>query len=93
MSGKRTSPRSETDWAALDAMTDDEVDTSDIPPIPPERFAHALVRRGLPPTLAKRQITLRLDSDVLDWFRGMGHGYQTQINAILRAYKEAHKPG
>ncbi|MEO5327166.1 MAG: BrnA antitoxin family protein [Magnetococcus sp. THC-1_WYH] len=93
MSRKRTSPSSETDWAALDAMTDDTVDTSDIPPISPERFAHVLVRRGVPPVQVKRQITLRLDADVLDWFRDMGHGYQTQINAILRAYKEAHKPG
>ncbi|MBF0348718.1 MAG: BrnA antitoxin family protein [Magnetococcales bacterium] len=74
MSRKRTSPSSETDWAALDAMTDDEVDTSDIPPIPPGLFARALVKQGLPPTQAKRQITLRLDADVLDWFRGMGHG-------------------
>ncbi|MBF0342568.1 MAG: BrnA antitoxin family protein [Magnetococcales bacterium] len=93
MNVKRTSLNSETDWAALDAMTDDDVDTSDIPPIPPELFAKALVKRGLAPIQAKRQITLRLDADVLDWFRGMGHGYQTQINAILKAYKQAHKPG
>ncbi|MEO5333657.1 MAG: BrnA antitoxin family protein [Magnetococcus sp. YQC-5] len=93
MSGKRTSLSSETDWTAMNAMTDDEVDTSDIPPIPLEKFAQAMVKREVPPIQAKRQITLRLDADVLDWFQGMGHGYQTQINTILKAYKQAHKLG
>lgn len=37
------------------------------------------------------QLTLRVDSDVLDWFKARGRDYQTQINALLRAYMEAHK--
>jgi uncharacterized protein (DUF4415 family) len=37
------------------------------------------------------QVTLRLDSDVLDWFKAQGRGYQTQINALLKAYMEAHQ--
>jgi uncharacterized protein (DUF4415 family) len=40
----------------------------------------------------KTQITLRIDEDVLDWFRRQGSGYQTRINALLRAYVDAHKP-
>ncbi len=36
-------------------------------------------------------MTMKLDSDVLDWFRGNGKGYQTRINAVLRRYMEAHK--
>ena len=43
---------------------------------------------GLP---HKRQLTIRLDEDVLDWLKRQGRGYQTRINAILRAYYEAHK--
>jgi uncharacterized protein (DUF4415 family) len=39
-----------------------------------------------PPSLPKEQITLRLDRDVLEWFRARGRGYQTRINAVLRAY-------
>ena len=39
----------------------------------------------------KRQLTIRLDEDVVDWLKGQGRGYQTRINAILRAYYEAHK--
>jgi uncharacterized protein (DUF4415 family) len=38
---------------------------------------------------AKRPITLRIDPDVLDWFKSLGKGYQTRMNAVLRAYKEA----
>ncbi|MGN7611131.1 BrnA antitoxin family protein [Magnetococcales bacterium HHB-1] len=92
MSGKRSFLTSNTDYDALDAMTDADIDTEDLPPIPPEMFADALVRKGLKPVEPKRQITLRLDADVLEWFRSQGRGYQTQINAVLRAYKDAHKP-
>jgi uncharacterized protein (DUF4415 family) len=71
-------------------MTDEEIDFSDLPEVPPERFAQAIVRDGLKPVARKAQITLRIDSEVLEWFRAKGSGYQSQINAILRAYKEAH---
>lgn len=51
-------------------------------------FAKAIIRRGLKPVEPKVQVTLRLDADVLKWFRSLGKGYQTQINALLRAYME-----
>lgn len=54
-------------------------------------FARAIVRRGLKPVSRKAQLTLRVDSDVLEWFKKQGQGYQTKINALLRAYMEAHK--
>jgi uncharacterized protein (DUF4415 family) len=54
-------------------------------------FARAIVRRGLKPVRSKAQVTLRLDNDVLAWFKTQGHGYQTRINTLLRAYMEAHK--
>jgi uncharacterized protein (DUF4415 family) len=72
-------------------MTDDQVDLSDSPEITPEMFAKAIVRKGLKPVRRKSQLTLRLDDDVVAWFRGQGKGYQTQMNAVLRAYKEANE--
>lgn len=72
-------------------MKDDEIDLSDIPEISPEKFARAVVRNGLKPMTRKTQLTLRVDSDVLEWFRKQGHGYQTKINSLLRAYMDAHK--
>ena len=89
MRNKATSNVSQTDFARLDAMQDQDIDFSDIPEITPEMFAKAIVRRGLSPRV-KKQLTLRLDGDVLDWFKRQGRGYQTRINALLRAYMEEH---
>lgn len=87
---KRSSARlSETDWKRLDAMTDDDIDFSDDAEATPEMFARAVVRKGLKRIPAKQQVTLRLDADVLEWYKAQGKGYQTRINALLRAYKEA----
>lgn len=72
-------------------MRDEDIDFSDLPEIPPEKFAQALVRKGLKPMTRKSQVTLHIDADVLEWFQGRGAGYQNQMNAILRAYKEAHE--
>ena len=52
-------------------------------------IVRGIVRRGLTPLAAKVPVTLRLDSDVLDWFKGEGDGYQTRMNAVLRAYRDA----
>lgn len=76
----------------MDALRNEQVDLSDIPEVTPEAFAKAIVRRGLEPLPAKEQVTLRLDCDVLAWFRSRGKGYQTQINQLLRAYMEASRP-
>ena len=85
-----TSKKSGTDFKRLDAMTDKDIYLSDISEITPEMFAKGMVRRGLKPTY-KRQMTLRLDSDVIEWFKRQGRGYQTRMNALLRAYMEEHK--
>jgi uncharacterized protein (DUF4415 family) len=91
MSKASTSKESLTDWQRLDALQDEDIDLSDAPEITPEMFAKAVVRRGLKPPPSKQQITIRLDEDVLTWFRAQGDGYQTRINALLRAYMEAHQ--
>lgn len=90
MKKKSTSVKSQTDFDRLDQMKDEDIDYSDAPEITPEMFAKAVVRRGLKPR-AKKQLTLRVDSDVLDWFKKRGRGYQTRINLLLRAYMEEHK--
>lgn len=90
MSNEPISNKSQTDWQRLDALSDEDIDLTDCPEITPELFAKAIVRRGLP-TANKTQVTLRIDSDVLEWFKSQGRGYQTQINGLLRAYMEAHR--
>ena len=92
MNKPSTSNTSMTDWERLDAMADEDIDLSDAPEISPEMFAKAVIARGLKPAPGKVQVTLRIDSDVLAWFREQGPGYQTRINRLLRAYVEAHQP-
>jgi len=70
--------------ARLDRLKDAEIDYSDIPPLGKEFFQKATV--AWPP--AKKQLTIRLDADVLKWLRAGGRGYQTRINRILRAAME-----
>jgi uncharacterized protein (DUF4415 family) len=86
----RTSNKSKTDWKKLSSMKDADIDLSEIPEISPQIFARGIVRRGLKPVVRKKQLTLRMDSDVIDWFRKQGQGYQTKINSLLRAYMEEH---
>ncbi len=50
-------------------------------------------RLVMPPARGKRSIHLRVDEDVLDWFKGQGPGYQTRMNAVLRAYVESRRQG
>lgn len=73
-----------TDWERVDALTDGEIDTSDIPPLDDDFFANAEIRM---PEL-KQAITIRVDKEVLDWFKSQGKGYQTRMNAVLRMYME-----
>lgn len=91
MSNKPISSNSQTDWQRLDAMTEEDIDLSDCPEITPELFAKSVVQRGLLTAKNKAQVTLHIDHDVLEWFKSQGRGYQTQINALLKAYMEAHR--
>jgi uncharacterized protein (DUF4415 family) len=81
----------QTDWVRVDTLPDEDTDLSEIPEATPEMFARAVMRQGLKPVEAKKQITLRIDADVLAWFREQGAGYQSRINQLLRAYMEAQK--
>jgi uncharacterized protein (DUF4415 family) len=90
MKKNSTSNKSQTDWERLSTLQDQDIDLSDTPELTPELFAKAVVRRGLKPAPRKAQLTLRIDNDVIQWYKSQGRGYQTRINALLRAYMEAH---
>jgi uncharacterized protein (DUF4415 family) len=68
--------------AVLAARPDSEIDYSDIPPVTEDFGKNATRGRFYKPT--KTSTTVRLDSDVLDWFKRQGKGYQSRINAVLR---------
>ena len=79
-----------TDWAWLDALTDEEIaaairnDPDSFEP-EPGALEHALVVRARRP---QQRLTLRLDADLIAWFKAQGQGYQARMNAVLRAYVE-----
>ena len=78
---------SETNWERVDQMTDEEIDTSDIPPLDDGFFAQAELR--LPK--GKVPVMMSLDADVFQWFKSQGAEYQNLINTALRIYAEDHK--
>jgi len=71
----------------IEHIRDKDIDYSDIPELDDSFWENAKIE--YPEN--KKPVTLRLDKDVLEWFKSTGKGYQTRINAILRAYVEAHK--
>jgi len=82
--------KGKTDFAELDALGDDDIARAVAadPEAAPLDTDWAKAHLVLPP--GKELVTLRLDRDVIAWFRKGGKGYQTRINAVLRAYKDAH---
>jgi uncharacterized protein (DUF4415 family) len=82
---------SRTDWAAVKAVTEEELEASIAadPDDVHEPIDWSRAVRGMPPH--KRDIHIRIDEDVLDWFRRAGRGYQTRINNVLRAFMESRK--
>ncbi len=73
--------------AAIDAMPDNTIDYSDAPELTDAFWQLA----NKPIAEQKKQITLRIDTEVIDFFKHSGKRYQTQINAVLRAYVESKK--
>jgi uncharacterized protein (DUF4415 family) len=82
-------PQSKTDWARLRDRSIVATPTDEHPDIAVKRIVRGVVRRGLQPVAAKAAISLRVDQDVLDWFKAQGDGYQTRINSVLRAFRDA----
>ncbi len=87
MKAKTLQKKSRTDWDKLADMPDEDIDYSDIPPLDDNFFKKGKLR--LPK--AKPLISIRIDPDVLEWFKSQGGGYQTRMNAVLRMYMESQK--
>jgi uncharacterized protein (DUF4415 family) len=90
MKPKSSSRRSKPNYRRLRNAADKD---ARLTPAHPEadlkHIAKGIVRRGLKVAGPKKLVSLRIDADVLNWFKAGGVGYQTRINAVLRAYKDA----
>jgi uncharacterized protein (DUF4415 family) len=80
--------KSKTDWARLRSSQAANV-TEEHPEADVRHIVRGMVRRGLQPLPSKASISLRVDQDVLEWFKSQGPGYQTRINTVLRAFRDA----
>jgi uncharacterized protein (DUF4415 family) len=81
--------KSKTDWARLKSGAGDAGPTPEHPEADVKHIVRGLVRKGLKPLPTKASISLRVDQDVLEWFKAQGTGYQTRINTVLRAFRDA----
>ena len=81
--------KSNTDWARLKSNTGGIKLTPAHPEADVKHIVRGLVRKGLMPLPSKASISLRVDQDVLEWFKAQGSGYQTRINTVLRAFRDA----
>jgi uncharacterized protein (DUF4415 family) len=90
MSRSSSSKTSKTDWRRIKAVKDEDITlTAEHPAARMKHIVRGIARRGLQPIPPKASISLRVDADVLEWFKAQGAGYQTRMNAVLRAFKEA----
>ena len=76
-----------SDLKKIDSMSDNEIDYSDNPELDDSFFTRKTIKLPKP----KDIITLRVDHDVLEWFKTQGKGYQTRMNAVLKMYAKSHQ--
>jgi len=81
--------KSNTDWVRLKAVAKSDTPTDEHPEADIRHIVRGVVRRDLQPLPSNASISLRVDQQVLEWFNAQGPGYQTRINTVLRAFRDA----
>ena len=94
--GPKNPMRSRTDWARVDALADEDIDTSDIPPLTEADFARSEWRLPAAASLGSGalpqvMVEVSVDEDTLAWFQSQGQDYPQRMRAALRLYAEAHR--
>ncbi len=81
---------SETNLAKVRGLPPERIKvTVEHPEADVRHVVRGIVRRGLKVTSRKQSIALRVDADVLEWFKAQGPGYQSRMNAVLKAFRDA----
>jgi uncharacterized protein (DUF4415 family) len=81
------SESSKTDWDRIGTLSDEGIDTSDIPALGKPFFEKATVRAPRKPVA----VTVHIDPEILVWYQSQGEEYEQRISAALRIYAEAHR--
>ena len=87
MKSKDTNDTSETNWEMIDSLTDETIDRTELPPLNEDFFARARWRMPRKPV----DVTIRMDPDLLAWFRAQGDECERRMIAALRIYAQAHR--
>lgn len=87
MNENAMSNTSKTNWEKLDSLTEEEIDTSDIPPLTEEFFSKSRWWKPVEPL----NVLVQVDPNTLAWFQAQGDDYEQKMAAALRIYAEAHK--
>jgi uncharacterized protein (DUF4415 family) len=87
MSDATSKKSSETDWARVDSMTDETIDTSDVPALPRSFFSRARLRMPR----ASVPVRVHVDPDTYSWYQALGDECEGRMQAALRIYAESHK--
>ncbi|MEM9945928.1 MAG: hypothetical protein AAF810_07670 [Cyanobacteria bacterium P01_D01_bin.36] len=87
MKENATNGISKTNWEKVDALTENEIDTSDIPPLDEDFFEDS--KWWKPPT--PLNVLVKVDPTTLSWFQSQGEDYEQKMAAALRIYAEEHK--
>jgi uncharacterized protein (DUF4415 family) len=89
MKRQSSSKKSLTNFRRLRSMKNKDILLSaEHPEADVKHIVRGIVRSGLKAVPPKRSVSLRIDADVLEWFKSKGAGYQTRINSVLRAFTE-----
>jgi uncharacterized protein (DUF4415 family) len=91
MSKQNILQKSQTDWAKIDSMTDEDIDYSDIPPMTDEMWKNGVLMKNGKPVPKKNQENCPIDRDIIEFFKAQSFIYPAKINQLLREYMEAHQ--
>ena len=78
---------SKTNWEKIDSMTEDDIDTSDIPPLNEEFFKNS---RWWKP-VKQLQVIVPIEPETLAWFQSQNEDYETKMAEVLKIYAESHQ--
>lgn len=88
MNNETYTKQSQTDWARIDAMTDEEIDLTDCPKVTEEMWTNGMLMKNFKPFPRKNQENLPVDKDIIEFFKTQGFNYPAKINQLLREYMD-----
>ena len=91
MNNETSIKKSQTDWARIDSMTDEEIDFTDCPEVTDEMWEKVILRKNYKPILRINQENFPIDKETIEFFKSRDFNYPAKINEVLREFIEKDK--